>query len=182
MASALLCLLPELKTIGVKTVPKAMRGGHMRATRGTRTSILFLTGILACLLVTSVTVASENHISLVVQVTEPFEVNGKLYPAGTLHVKSVRDYNPSQSINELWREGECLGYLLARKGEAGSYPVRHDTMLFTRNNQGHLILAGYVLVGQGSNELFRYQDVNGKGRWTNPRPTEEPVFIAASLR
>ena len=144
--------------------------------------MLFLAGIFVCLFVASATVAGGAEISLSAQVTEPFEVNGKVYPAGMLHVRSVRDYTPSQSINELWHEGDALGYLLARKGAEGSYPVRHDTMLFTRSNQGHLILAGYVLVGQGSNELFRYQDRNGKGQWTLPHPTEESVFIAASLR
>ncbi len=135
--------------------------------------------ILACIILMTVSVVSAADMQLTVQVTEPFEVNGVIHPAGTLQVKTVRDYTPTQTINELWLAGECLGYVIAYRAEAEApYPVRTDTMFFSRSTEGHLVLAGYVLRGNDSNDLFRYQDNVQAPGLIDP----EPVFIAGVLR
>jgi|GEM_PF-3475030 len=152
----------------------------MREFRGT--SKVFFSGLLACVLSATITAAAGVEVSITVKVSEPFEVNGTLYPAGRLQLKSMRDYNPSQSINELWLNHECLGYFLARKGGEDPSLSRSDTMFFTRSPQGHLVLVGYMLTGQGSNKLFRYEDTGGKSHWAAPRNSEEPAFTTASLR
>ena len=109
--------------------------------------------------------------NLEIQVDEPFEVNGELYPAGMLQVKGLGDYSPTQNINELWLDNVCLGYLLARRAEAENAQAFTDSMFFTRSPEGHLVLAGYTVADGGAGELFRYQQQTG-----------ETAFNAASLR
>jgi len=109
--------------------------------------------------------------NLEIQVDEPFEVNGEMYPAGTLQVRSLGDFSPTQNINELWLDDHCLGYLLARRGVAESAEKFTDSMFFTRSPEGHLVLAGYTVADSGAGELFRYQQ--------QPRET---AITAASLR
>lgn len=139
--------------------------------------------ILAGIILMTVSVVSSADMQLTVQVTEPFEVNGVVHPAGTLQVKTVRDYTPTQTINELWLGGDCLGYIMAHKAEAEvTYPVRTHTMFFTRSSKGHLVLAGYVLLKNDSSKLFRYQHQVKADGWNAGILEPEPVFIAGSLR
>ena len=139
--------------------------------------------ILAGIILMTVSVVSSADMQLTVQVTEPFEVNGVVHPAGTLQVKTVRDYTPTQTINELWLAGDCLGYIMAHKSTAEvAYPVRTDTMFFSRSDKGHLVLAGYVLMGTESNNLFRYQHQIKADGWTAGLMDTEPIFIAGFLR
>ena len=111
--------------------------------------------------------------NLEIQVDEPFEVNGEVYPAGTLQVRGLGDYSPTQNINELWLDDVCLGYLLARRGEAEDGQAFTDSMFFTRSPEGRLVLAGYTVADGGAGELFRYQ---------YQQRTRETAFNAASLR
>ena len=139
--------------------------------------------ILVGIILMTVSVVSSADMKLTVQVTEPFEVNGVIHPAGTLQVKAVRDYTPTQTINELWLAGDCLGYIMAHKSTAEvTYPVRTDTMFFSRSEKGHLVLAGYVLKGPESNNLFRYQHQIKADGWTARLMDSEPIFIAGFLR
>ena len=61
---------------------------------------------------------------LVVNLTEPFEINGELYPEGKVTVKSVRTYNPSSLLSEIWVGRECLGLFRASRisGDASTQP------------------------------------------------------------
>lgn len=139
--------------------------------------------ILAGIILMTVSVVSSADMQLTVRITEPFEVNGEIHPAGTLQVKAIRDYTPTQTINELWLGGECLGYIMAHKaGAEVTYPVGTDTMFFSRSEQGHLVLAGYILRGNESNNLFRYQTKVQSGASSAGGQEPLPVFLTASLR
>ncbi len=133
-------------------------------------NIVLGVALLAWLLAWTAPVMAAGPI-LAAQVDEPFEVNGELYPAGKLHVKSLGNYSPTQIINEIWVDDICLGYLLARRGVAESDQAFQDAMFFTRSREGHLVLIGYSVADSGTRELFRYL-----------QQTEEAAFTAASLR
>src|SRR5262245_35552136 len=93
---------------------------------------------------------------LVVRLHEPFEVNGRTYAGGSLMLRSVADYNPTASIDEVWVDNECLGLMLAFKGQ-GSQGSSRDSVLFERNARGLLVLVGYNLRGNGSDTAYRYR-------------------------
>lgn len=133
-------------------------------------NIVLMAALLAWLLAWAAPVMAAGPI-LAAHVDEPFEVNGEMYPAGKLHVKSLGNYSPTQRINELWLNDVCLGYLLARKSTAESNQDFTDSMFFTRSQEGHLILAGYTVANSGTKELFRYL-----------QKTENVAFTSASLR
>ena len=60
-------------------------------------------------------VADERR--LVVNLHEPFEINGELYPEGKVTVKSVRTYNPTSVLSEVWVGRDCLGVFRASRVE-----------------------------------------------------------------
>ena len=101
--------------------------------------------------------AVEGHgPRLVVRMDEPFEVNGQVYPGGSLMLRSVTDFNPVASIDEVWVDRECLGLLVASKA-SGERSSSHDSVLFERNAEGRLVLVGYNLRGSGTNTAYRYR-------------------------
>lgn len=91
-----------------------------------------------------------------VRMEEPFEVAGRVYPAGVLTLRSINAYNPSSSIDEIWIGGSCLGALVADKVFDGT-TVSEDTVLFERNAAGRLALVGYMLRGDGVENSYRYR-------------------------
>jgi len=127
--------------------------------------------ILAGVVLMTVSVVSAADMQLTAKVTEPFEVRGVIHPAGTLQVREIQDFTPTQTINELWLDDSCLGYLMARRSEAENSQPFTDTMFFTRSPEGHLILAGHTVADSGRGELFRYQ-----------QKIVETALNAASLR
>jgi len=93
---------------------------------------------------------------LVVRVDEPFEVRGRLYPPGSLTLRSVAQYNPAMVIDEVRVGTECIGLLMAEKGRGGR-PYPHDAVIFERNTRGRLVLVGYVLRSPGNDNSYRYR-------------------------
>ena len=90
-----------------------------------------------------------------VQVDEPFEIGGVVYPAGQLSVKVLRDYTPSTTLNEVWVGNTCLGMFVARNSRDDLSNTNDDSIVFTRDDGGRLVLAGYVFVGSERNRIFR---------------------------
>ncbi len=116
---------------------------------------------------------------LVVQVDEPFEINGEMYEAGVLSVKVLRDYTPSSTLNEVWVGNERVGMMLAKRGSA-TLGTRADTVVFERTAGGHLTLVGYTLRGQEASKLYRYEQREGRQQWAAPLDRERAVLLAAN--
>jgi len=92
--------------------------------------------------------AGSRRITL--QMAEPYEIDGQLYPAGELSLRELSAYNPTTTLNELWVDNECLGLRVA-----DTLPDRHksdsDMLIFTRDpRSGNLILEGVAFRGESS--------------------------------
>lgn len=114
--------------------------------------------------------AAGSRIS--VRMEEPFEIGGHVYPAGVLTVRNVSDYNPTLSMDEIWVGGSCLGMKLAHRA-ASDTPVTHDAVLFERNSEGVLVLAGYILSNSGRGEQHRFDNAAAEplragSAWSGP--------------
>ena len=83
---------------------------------------------------------------------EPFEINGTLYPAGSLSVRQIGDYTPTSTFNEIWVGNECLGVVLASDMPA-DVKERSDSLFFHRAPMGHLVLTGFAFRGQRAQDL-----------------------------
>jgi hypothetical protein len=94
---------------------------------------------------------------LLAEIEEPFVINGTLYPAGPLSIRQLGDYTPSETLNEIWAGNDCLGVLLAAEIPA-SRRESGDSLLFERDQQGLLVLTGFVFRGQRPRNLRRLID------------------------
>jgi hypothetical protein len=108
-------------------------------------------GGLACALAT----VEAGGPRLVIEVEEPFVLQGQPCPAGTVSIRIHSRYNPATTLHEVCVGGECLGVFLAdhfvRDGEGSE-----DRIRFERNLQGDLVLLGYSLRGSGNTQFFRF--------------------------
>lgn len=112
---------------------------------------------------------------LVIEVEEPFLLQGRVCPAGTLSVRLASRYNPATTLHEVCVGGECLGLFLAdhvaQDGEADE-----DRIRFERNRRGDLVLLGYTLRGTHSPEFFRFSpSPNAPSDWIARAPTATGV-------
>jgi len=121
-----------------------------------RTRLASWAVISACFALAVASAAHAHGPRLVVRLNEPFEVNGRTYPGGSLMLRSVADYNPTASIDEVWVDNECLGLWVASK-VPGAGLSSHDSVLFERNALGRLVLVGYNLRGNGADTAYRYR-------------------------
>jgi len=99
-------------------------------------------------------VADERR--LVVSIDEPFEVNGELYPKGEVSVKSIRTYNPSSLLSEIWVGRKCLGLFRASKISDDSSPTQ-SSLTFTRSAAGHLTLVGFASGDNADQGTYRFR-------------------------
>jgi hypothetical protein len=122
--------------------------------RGTRSGWIRVLGVVvgwACVLST----AGAAEPRLVVEIDEPFLLQGRVCPAGTVSLRQVSRYNPASTLHEIRVGGESLGVFLAdrvvRDGGDGE-----DTIRFERNRHGDLVLLGYTVHRSGTTEFFRF--------------------------
>jgi len=99
-------------------------------------------------------VADERR--LVVSVNEPFEINGELYPQGEVSVKSVRTYNPSSLLSEIWVGRKCLGLFRASRISDDSSTTQ-SSLTFKRSAAGHLTLVGFATGDHGDQGTYRFR-------------------------
>jgi len=102
--------------------------------------------------------ASAADATLTLQVSESFEVNGQVYPADTLTLRQVGSYNPTATLNEVWVGKQCLGVLVGKIDPRGSTSAA-DSLVFTRNAEGRLMLVGVEFRGQPARELFAFDQL-----------------------
>ena len=93
---------------------------------------------------------------LTASVDEAFEVDGRVYPAGRLTVKSVRAYNPSVVLGEIWVGGDCLGLFRATKVAPGS-SATSDALSFERSAAGRLALVGFSASARPVPGVYRFE-------------------------
>jgi len=102
-----------------------------------------------------------------VQLDEPFQVNGRTFSGGMLVVRTMGEYMPSATFQEVCVDGECLGQLLARENAAAG-SVSDDSLIFERNADGVLVLVGVALRNEPTRDLYRFVETDGSGRWLAP--------------
>ena len=91
--------------------------------------------------------------ALVVQMDEPFEINGTLFPPGELSVRPLRDYNPVTSLNEIMVDGTIVGIVMGQRAPSLA-AAPDDSLVFRRSERGHLELHSIALQGESPHELL----------------------------
>ncbi len=90
---------------------------------------------------------------LVVQMEEPFEVSGQLYPGGELSLCEVHAFSPIATLHEVRVDGQSLGILMARD-DGRLLLAQRDEVIFERSRAGHLVLTSVALTGEPVRQLF----------------------------
>lgn len=119
---------------------------------------------------------------LQVRLEQPFRVNGENFPSGTITVKTIRDYNPSTTLQEVWVDGHCLGMMMAAKRAATDDEAPRDVLHFQRGDDGRLVLVGFATRNEREANLYHYTRVAGKNRWAAPEQPTDTILIAAFRR
>jgi len=135
----------------------ATRGGSIRA-------IAFVTA-LAVLGATAVAGAPR----VVVEIDEPFVLQGRVCPPGVVSIRHVEHYTPTAALHEVCVADECLGLFLADRTSFAS-DGRADTLRFERGADGGLVLVGYTSHRGRHAEFHRF----------SPSPSVVPELLAAS--
>jgi hypothetical protein len=105
--------------------------------------------VLAALLAPAV---EAGEYRLTAHIDEPFEINGTMYPAGSLSIRQLGDYTPTSTLNEIWVGDQCLGMVLAADNSAPGEELS-DSLFFERATLGHLVLTGFAYRGQRAQDL-----------------------------
>lgn len=79
-------------------------------------------------------------------VPEPFQVGPQHYGPGRISVRSVGVDSTRASLIEVWVDRSCLGAFEATR-VGGAVPPRRDEALFSRNDEGHLVMVGFRVAG-----------------------------------
>jgi hypothetical protein len=124
-----------------------------------------LVGIVALCLSPSAVASGDR---LVVNVPEPFEVSGRIFPAGSLAVRHLSDYSPTTRMEQIMGDTGCLGILLAQRRPGEEQGLLGTSVVFTRSPLGHLVLVGYTTGASpgGQLYLFRSPDLDGTPTYT----------------
>jgi hypothetical protein len=90
--------------------------------------------------------------SLVVELTEPFAVQGHTYVGGRLVLRDLRDFTPGVAMHEVAVDGDRLGVVMARRGKS-EVEQTASAALFRRDRESVLHLIGYVREGRDTYRL-----------------------------
>ena len=123
----------------------------LRASRPGGLRVLAVIGLLAVALAT----VEAGEPRLVIDVEEPFLLQGRVCPAGTVSIRFVSRYNPTSTLHEVRVGGEPLGVFRAKHVVSEDRDAE-DTVRFERNRHGTLVLLGYTLRRGGSTEAFSF--------------------------
>jgi hypothetical protein len=107
--------------------------------------------------------AGTSTPKLKIEANEPFVVDGRLYPAGTLSVRRAARYSPVLDIDELRLGTRSIGFALVRHDPVEWNDNVSNRVVFERNTEGQLVLVGYVLRNDGDNEHYRLVNTTSRG-------------------
>jgi hypothetical protein len=110
-----------------------------------------------------VATAGTSTPKLKIEAHEPFVVDGRLYPAGTLSVRRAARYSPVIDIDELRIGTRSIGFTLVRHDPVEWSDDDSSRVVFERNTDGQLVLVGYVLRSGGDNEHYRLVNTTSRG-------------------
>jgi hypothetical protein len=89
------------------------------------------------------TAALGGGARVVVEIDEPFTLQGRICPAGVVSIRPVAQYTPTAALHEVCVANECLGVFLADRTSFAS-DDREDALRFERGADGGLVLVGYT--------------------------------------
>ena len=112
---------------------------------------------------------------LTFRVQESFRIGSVVYPAGSLHVREVRELNPVSTIQEMWIDGDRIGFQIVRRGFSEA-PLSVPTAVFSRRRGEPLVLLGYAVPGGDRATFYR---VATDGGFASSEGAEDTVFVAA---
>jgi hypothetical protein len=111
---------------------------------------------------------------LVVDLDEPFVVDGEVYEAGELSLRPVLAFTPTVTLNEVWVDNRCLGVLRATRSGRSDLEASRNAVLFGRDESGRLVLRGFAYRVDGDEERYRYELLPTRA------PETAPVLIAGT--
>jgi hypothetical protein len=111
--------------------------------------------VIVSLLAAPAAWAGETQVRF--DVPEPFRVGLHTYAAGTIAVHSIMSYTPNTSLLEVWVNGDLLGMVTANRSISEVPPTRNEA-LFSRDDDGRLVMIGYRITGKPTGTTFRFQD------------------------
>lgn len=135
----------------------ALRGGSIRTI-----------GFVAALAVLGAEALAAGP-RVVVEVDEPFTLQGRSCPAGAVSIRRVAQYTPIAALHEVCVANECLGVFLADRTSLAT-DGREDALRFERGAGGGLVLVGYTSHHGRHAEFHRF----------SPSPNVAPGLLAAS--
>jgi len=121
-----------------------------------------------------VATAGTSTPKLEIEAHEPFVVDGRLYPAGTLSVRRAARYTPGVDIDELRIGTRSIGFALVRHDPVEWNADDSNRVVFERNTEGQLVLVGYVLRSGRDNEHYRLVNTTSRGSIYYDLREEEP--------
>lgn len=139
----------------------------IHATRGGLTRTI---GLLTALAVLGTTAVASGP-RVVVEIDEPFMLQGQVCPPGIVSIRHVAQYTPTAALHEVCVADECLGVFLAHRTSFAS-DGREDTLRFERGADGGLVLVGYTSHRGRHAEFHRF----------SPSPNVIPELLATSPR
>jgi hypothetical protein len=116
--------------------------------------------------------------SLVVDVDEPFVIDGEVFEAGELTLRPVRSFTPTITLNEIWVGDRCLGLLQASRSDRSNLEASRNAVLFGRDVAGHLVLRGFAYRVDGDEERYRYELLTTRDASPARPVVDAPVLIA----
>ena len=127
------------------------------------------TGGLILAALVSVPAAAAAGRVLVVDVDEPFVIDGRTYGPAALSFRQGASFTPSTAFDEIRVDGTSLGLLPVRNSRTEGR-VAGDAVVFTRDPRGRLVLLGYI-VGNGESagsRRFVARSGSGAPAWDDP--------------
>lgn len=115
---------------------------------------------------------------LVVEVDEPFVIDGEVYEAGELSLRPVLDFTPTITLNEVWVGDRCLGVLRAFRSEGDDLEASRNAILFGRDDSGLLVLRGFAYRVDGNDERYRYELLPTRDVTAPPARHDTPFLVA----
>jgi len=103
----------------------------------------------------------------VVEIDEPFTLQGRICPAGLVSIRPVAQYTPTAALHEVCVANECLGVFVADRTSFAS-DGREDALRFERGADGGLVLVGYTSHRGRHAEFHRF----------SPSPNATPGLVA----